>query len=88
MIELYRKKPVEVPAEQFVVWDFTKTPAFIEIQGVTFPVYKTDLGAPYLIIPTLEGRHIASHLDWIIKGVAGELYPCKPDIFALTYEKA
>lgn len=37
-------------------------------------------------IPTLEGTHRASLGDWIIKGVKGEFYPCKPDIFALTYE--
>lgn len=41
-----------------------------------------------LMIPTLEGQHIASPGDWIIRGVAGEHYPCKPDIFARTYEAA
>lgn len=41
-----------------------------------------------LIIPTLEGDHEASPGDWIIRGVQGELYPCKPDIFAATYEPA
>lgn len=40
-----------------------------------------------LTIPTLEGEHIARHGDWIIKGVKGEFYPCKPDIFAATYEE-
>lgn len=39
-----------------------------------------------LLIPTLEGPHIANPGDWIIKGVKGEFYPCKPDIFAATYE--
>lgn len=39
-------------------------------------------------IKTLEGDHIASDGDWIIQGVKGELYPCKPDIFAATYEPA
>ena len=39
-----------------------------------------------LIIKTLEGQHIASIGDVIIKGVSGEFYPCKPDIFALTYD--
>ena len=39
-----------------------------------------------IIVPTLEGQHIASPGDWIIRGVAGEHYPCKPDIFAATYE--
>lgn len=39
-----------------------------------------------LTIPTLEGNHLARHGDWIIKGVSGEFYPCKPDIFEATYE--
>jgi hypothetical protein len=39
-----------------------------------------------LLIPTLEGLMIAHENDWIIKGVKGELYPCKPDIFEATYE--
>jgi len=41
-----------------------------------------------LVIPTLEGDHKATAGDWIIKGVKGEFYPCKPDIFAATYEAA
>lgn len=41
-----------------------------------------------IVIPTLEGDHEASLGDWIIKGVAGEFYPCKPDIFTMTYERA
>lgn len=40
-----------------------------------------------LFIPTLEGLMLASEGDWIIRGVNGELYPCKPDIFAATYEE-
>jgi hypothetical protein len=39
-----------------------------------------------LVIPTLEGVMLARQNDWIIKGVQGELYPCKPDIFEQTYE--
>ena len=39
-----------------------------------------------LAIPTLEGLMIADENDWVIKGVKGELYPCKPDIFEATYE--
>ena len=38
-------------------------------------------------IETLEGQHTASRGDWIIKGISGEFYPCKPDIFKKTYEK-
>jgi len=40
-----------------------------------------------LVIVTLEGKHIATVGDFIIKGVNGEFYPCKPDIFEKTYEK-
>lgn len=39
-------------------------------------------------IKTLEGNMLVSEGDWIIRGVKGELYPCKPDIFEATYEKA
>ena len=41
---------------------------------------------PHMTIPTLEGEMIASPGDWIIRGVNGEFYPCKPDIFAKTYD--
>ena len=41
-----------------------------------------------LTIPTLEGVMTANENDWVIKGVKGEIYPCKPDIFELTYELA
>lgn len=43
-------------------------------------------GADPLILETLEGPLTVSPGDWIIQGVKGELYPCKPDIFATTYE--
>lgn len=47
-----------------------------------------DCALPDLLeIVTLEGKHLVSWGDWIIRGVKGELYPCKPDIFAATYEK-
>ena len=83
MIQKFRKKPVVIEAEQFVIQDKNKIPPFITIQGVTFPVTKECT----ITIPTLEGHHIASNLDWVIKGVNGELYPCKPNIFEKTYEK-
>lgn len=41
-----------------------------------------------MMIATLEGYHHVNHGDWIIRGVQGEFYPCKPDIFAATYEPA
>ena len=45
-----------------------------------------DSQGAYLTIETLEGDHQARVGDWIIRGVAGEYYPCKPDIFEKTYE--
>lgn len=50
--------------------------------------YEAGVGAPYfsLFIPTLEGEMRADPYDYIIKGVNGEFYPCKPDIFEKTYE--
>ena len=79
----YRKKPVVIDAEQFVIWDMKKIPPFVTIMNIMFPVTKEGT----ILIPTLEGQHIASNLDWIIKGISGEIYPCKPDIFEKTYEK-
>lgn len=83
----FRKKPVVVDAVQFVVWDLAKIPLFIDLHNVTYPVYKNELGKPFIVIPTIEGPLNASNLDWIIKGICGEVYPCKPDIFEKTYEK-
>lgn len=52
-------------------------------------IFKREGGAIVeAIISTLEGTMTASNGDWIIRGVKGELYPCKPDIFAATYEPA
>lgn len=56
---------------------FRKIPVVIE-------AYQTDVE---MEIETLEGTMKADKGDWIIKGVKGELYPCKPDVFAMTYEK-
>jgi len=78
----FRKKPVVIEAEQFVVWNTNKIPPFVTILGVTYPITKDAT----IMVPTLEGQHIASNLDWIIKGVKGEFYPCKPDVFEMTYE--
>lgn len=86
MKQQYRKKPVVIEAEQFVIYKPKECPPFVNVMDVTFPVYKNDKNEPYIIVPTLEGQHIASNLDYIIKGIQGELYPCKPDIFEKTYE--
>lgn len=86
----YRKKPVEIEAIQ---WDrnTTEIKKFCGI-ACTYDVedsaWEVGKGIPHetLTIHTLEGDMVASRGDYIIKGVNGEIYPCKPDIFAKTYE--
>lgn len=56
----------------------------IELAGRLHAIYV----ATGCAVGTLEGPHVASVGDWIIKGVKGEFYPCKPDIFEMTYDKA
>jgi len=74
----YRKKPVVIEA---LKWDGEN---FDAVNNFTDGAAKKKGKA--LIIPTLEGNHKASVGDMIIKGVNGEFYPCKPDIFAKTYD--
>lgn len=79
----FRKKPVEIEAVQFLA---TKE-SFDEIQKMEGLRWRPgQMGSETFIVETLEGEHIASKGDWIIKGIAGEFYPCKPDIFAATYD--
>ena len=82
----YRKKPVVVEAVQFV--DTEESILKLSELGLD-PVWidYADTDNPILKIETLEGLMIAAKGDYIIKGVQGEFYPCKPDIFAETYEK-
>jgi hypothetical protein len=79
----YRKKPVVIEA---IIYDGTNGD---EIKAFTQGgCYRdvTDPQNPRFMIRTLEGEHIASWGDYIIRGIKGEFYPCKPDIFAATYE--
>lgn len=85
-MDKYRKKPVVIEAEQFVIWNYNNVPQVISIMGRCFEV-KGKLFDRYIEIPTLEGIMKANVNDYIIRGVSGELYPCKPDIFDKTYEK-
>jgi len=85
---LFRKKPVVIEA---IKWDGTLfTLKQLQSMGMETTSYEADYfrvnGICGLVIKTLEGQHIADIGDWIIKGVKGEFYPCKPDIFELTYE--
>lgn len=82
----YRKKPVEVEAIQFTQNNFPQIEEFTNGLAHTFGIENSRVGIATCIIPTLEGDHIAAEGDYIIKGVKGEFYPCKPDIFEMTYE--
>ena len=83
----YIKKRVEVEAIQFI----DDAAVICEIQewvGDTIRVDYANASDPCLYIETLEGTMKASLGDYVIKGVNGEFYPCKPDIFEKTYEES
>lgn len=83
----YRKKPVVIDAYQFA--DVSNTNPSVPIWFVDAVLANKITAYPDKIsIHTLEGTMDARPGDWIIKGVKGELYTCKPDIFAATYEAA
>lgn len=77
----YRKKPVIVEAVQY---DGANAVEIIEFTNRE--AFKNGGKSDYLTIQTPEGDMIATTGDWIIKGIKGEFYPCKPDIFEATYE--
>ena len=89
----FRKKPVVIEAFQAVRYLHTEWPPWFQ-EAYT----KGDVPRPgaawidkedperRLVIGTLEGNHLVNWGDWIIRGIAGELYPCKPGIFEMTYE--
>jgi hypothetical protein len=81
----YRKKPVVIDAEQ---WDGSESSyvRILNLRGKSDFEISRDWKS--VIISTLEGTMYADIGDWIIRGVKGELYPCKPDIFEATYEPA
>jgi hypothetical protein len=81
----YRKKPVVIEAVQWTGKNLANVCSLAMTANREIEVVDTDKGLS-IEIPTLEGVMTASPGDWIIKGVQGELYPCKPDIFEATYE--
>ena len=88
----YRKKPVVIEAVQ---WSGNNLRDVIAFTGLhhsaekwSWEEYEQVVRSEGLKIFTLEGPLMASVGDFIIKGVKGEFYPCKPDIFEATYEKA
>lgn len=81
---LYRKRPVVVEAFQIVpAWFAIGYPGCEKADGIVL-----DLDEQCVYIETLEGRMRGNLWDWVIIGVNGEKYPCKPDIFEKTYEPA
>lgn len=76
-----RKKPVEI---EFYLWPWFEL-AGLSNTSPTFTRYDKDEKI-YAIIKTLEGELRADVGDVIIRGIKGELYPCKPDIFYATYD--
>jgi hypothetical protein len=81
----FRKKPIVIEAWQASANLGSAPPWLTERFGRDI---QTNGGLMPFYIKTLEGVMAAEEGDWIIKGVKGELYPCKPDIFAATYEAA
>lgn len=94
----FRKKPVVIEAMRFGAYTEGAEPAawnngqggavwrWLNDHGQRCYLDQEPTGPAFLIIPTLEGPMRADVGDWIIRGVQGEFYPCKPDIFAATYE--
>lgn len=82
-VDQYRKRPVVIEAVQFTGFNQKELADWCGGQYADPPRILEPLG---MDIPTLEGTMVAWEGDWIIKGVAGEFYPCKHDIFVKTYE--
>ena len=95
MIKKYVKKPIEIEAIQLTKENIIEV--FVFLDGANYKETKSAeeledfsqmmLKQGYIEIETLEGMMIANFGDYIIKGVKGEFYPCKPDIFQATYEE-
>jgi hypothetical protein len=82
-VRRYRKKPVVVEAVQWTGANCAEVFAFL---GLEHEPHDDEIDQ--VVISTLEGDMTASVGDWVIRGVKGEHYPCKPDVFAATYEPA
>ena len=88
MVNIYRKKPVEIEAIQFTGSDenYDEVVKFMGSENIAGECFIGN-SCDAIFIKTLEGIMEASLNDYIIKGVQGEFYPCKPDIFEMTYDK-
>ena len=88
----YRKKTVEIEAVRWTGENLEEVKAFVGeslIYDIIDTAWEVGKGKPrvFMKVKTLEGDMIASEGDYIIKGISGEFYPCKPDIFKATYEE-
>lgn len=84
-VQQFRKKPVVIEAMQWegrINDDNSEVLGWLSVYGVPYRVTVMH----ELVIPTLEGDMAATPGDWIIRGIKGEFYPCKPEIFAASYE--
>lgn len=81
IVTKFKKKPVVIQAEQWDGFNLNDDNSLFQDPRV---IIKID-GSEFMV-STLEGSMTGRKGDWLIKGVQGELYPCKPDIFSATYE--
>lgn len=86
-VKKFRKKPVVIEAVQFT-GNAAAIDYFIGGEGVMQRITDGNSVVVAIGIVTLEGVMRCDKGDWVIKGVNGEFYPCKPDIFEKTYEPA
>lgn len=87
----YKTKPVEIEAIRWTGLNLEEIKAFVGeslIYNIIDTAWKVGKGRPHVLmkIKTLEGDMTASEGDYIIKGLRGEFYPCKPDVFEKKYE--
>lgn len=89
----YRKKPITIdafrigydPIPDWFMDSVSKNESILKTDKEEYVPFGFD-DTIFAEVETLEGTMRANHRDWIIKGINGELYPCKPDIFEATYE--
>jgi hypothetical protein len=89
----FRKKPVVIEAEQFLPDQEGLWPKGVEGRALARGVFGGGViihpdHPDYYVLETLNGEVVVQPGEWIITGVEGERYPCKPEIFAVTYEPA
>lgn len=80
----FRKKPIVIEAFKWTGCAHQEEDPVWIVEAIKNGTVSIEY--PWLCIKTLEGQMKATVGDWIIKGVKGEIYPCKPDIFEMTYE--